>query len=521
MAELLRAHADAHGDRAALIDELGAQSWGVTNARVNQLMHLLAGMGCEPGDRIALMGRNSSAWWEVTLATLQLGVVTIPVNWHWTSDELAYVLQDSGSRLVFVSSEFVEVAHEANARSERPALPILVIDDRSPAEDAISLDQAMAAEPEHEPAHQLAIRPMMYTSGTTGHPKGVRAHGGGESPEEFLAGARGFLELMEMAPGRPTLLAGPGYHSAPWSFALLPFVCGSTLVTPGRLSVTDLLSTIDEQRIAHVHLVPTQFVRLLRLSQETKDAFDGASLEVVAHGGAPCDLETKRRMIDWWGPVITEYYGGTETGMATKITASEWLDRPGSVGRAIPTVDLRITDQAGHPVPEGATGIIWTRREGQDFEYHNDPDKTDEAHDRDGFGSGGDIGHLEDGYLYISGRQIDMIISGGVNIYPAEIEAVLHSHPAVLDVAVVGIPDPEFGESVVAFVQTDAHVDDSSDALADTLREHCRELLAGYKCPRQFHLVDSLPRSDAGKLLKAPLRDLARQYAATLQEAGS
>lgn len=499
MAELLRRQAETTPDGIALVDDSGSQTWAVTNERVNRVVHALDQLGCSPGDRITLFARNSRAWWETTLAAVHAGIVTVPANWHWKHEELAYVLDGSGSRVLVIDAEFVQVAARALASLIGPTPKVIVIGNHY----ETVLAGASAAEPEQ----RYGTRPMMYTSGTTGQPKGVLHSDGLSTAAEFAAGAEAFVGLMGMTLGTPTLIAGPAYHSAQWSFALLPFVTGSTLVTPSRCPAETLLKLVDEHAIGNVHLVPTQFVRLLRLPEATRKAFSGASLSVVAHGGAPCARSVKQAMVEWWGPVVTEYYGGTETGLATLISASEWLAHPGSVGRVIPGMEVRLRATDGSPVPDGQPGVIWARRSGKDFEYHNAPEKTRTSHDRDGFATSGDIGCLVDGYLFISDRLTDMIISGGVNIYPTEIENVLHEHPRVVDVAVVGAPDDEYGEIVVAYVVADPAAETGLDA---ELTAYCRSRLTGFKCPRVFHFTDRLPRSAAGKLLKRELRDALR-----------
>ncbi|TDC92985.1 AMP-binding protein [Actinomadura sp. 7K507] len=507
MAELLEPHVRSKPDAIALIDDNGAQTWAQTNARVNRLIHVLDSLGCRPGDRIALMARNSREWWETTLAAIHAGLISVPVNWHWRHEELAYVLGDSESRVLFAGAEQVEVAERALA-ALGPAAPRLIVIGSDHRPGALEYGAALRTAPSTDPEAPFGTRPMMYTSGTTGMPKGVLHNDGLSTAAEFAAGARAFLDLMSMRPGTTTLIAGPAYHSAQWSFALLPLVTGSTLVTPSRCSTKSILDLVDEHRVGNVHLVPTQFVRLLRLPEETRAVFSGASLSVVAHGGAPCARSVKREMVEWWGPVITEYYGGTETGLVTLITAGEWLAHPGSVGHGIPGVEIRIVDGTGAEVAGGTTGVIWARRPGKDFEYFNAPDKTRDAHDTEGFATTGDMGHVTDGFLYISDRMTDMIISGGVNIYPAEIENVLHEHPQVVDVAVVGAPDEEFGEIVVAYVVAEDHETPGLEAALEAeLQAYCRSRLTGFKCPRIFRFADDLPRNATGKLLKRKLRD--------------
>ena len=349
---------------------------------------------------------------------------------------------------------------------------------------------------------------LFYTSGTTGRPKGVFNANFelGRSPSALLHRA-GSMEAMGIPAGGRTLLCGPHYHSAQWAFSYWPMIAGSCIVMQSRFVPEQMLNIVDVHRITNVHLVPTQFVRLLRVADARRRAFDGSSLALVLHGAAPCAPDVKRAMIDWFGPIVSEYYGATEGGVVSMITAREWLDKPGSVGRPMPTVDVKIVGEMGETAGPNTEGVVHSRSlVGADFEYLNAPEKTAEAHAEPGYMTMGDVGHLdEDGFLYLSARKVDVIISGGVNIYPAEIEAVIVTHPDVLDVAVIGVPDSEFGESITAVVQL---VDglDWTDDLESALITLCRQRLAGFKCPRSFDHVEELPRNAAGKLQKRLIR---------------
>jgi len=305
-----------------------------------------------------------------------------------------------------------------------------------------------------------------------------------------------------------SLLEGPVYHSAQWAFSFLPMLTGSSVVMRHKFDAAETLDLIDRYGVTNVHLVPTQFIRLLRLETSRRQSFDGSSLQLCLHGAAPCSEDVKRRMLEWWGPKISEYYGGTEGAVSTVISAQEWLQRPGSVGRPLDTVEIRIVKDDGSLAGPGETGQIYIKNSlGIDFEYHKDPAKTEAAHLEPGVFTLGDVGYLDqDGYLFMSDRKIDMIISGGVNIYPAEIEGILVTHPAVIDAAVFGIPHPEFGEEVKAAVELSENAE-SSQALADELIAHCREHLAGYKAPKSIDFEASLPRHPTGKLFKRLLRE--------------
>jgi long-chain acyl-CoA synthetase len=352
---------------------------------------------------------------------------------------------------------------------------------------------------------------MFYTSGTTGRPKGVRstAFAVGQSVAARSAMLEGLAGLFRIPRGGSVLVNSPLYHGGPFLFSLLPAGLGATVILRQRFDPAETLRLIDEHAITTAYFVPTHFVRLLRVPEEERAAFDGSSLQAVYHTAAPCPPEVKRQMLEWWGPVIHELYAATETGaLGTFITGDEWLKKPGSVGRAMPVVEILVLGEKGERLGTNETGQIYVRNlMGGDFEYHGAPEKTAAAHLEPGVMTVGDVGYLdEDGFLFLCDRKIDMIISGGVNIYPAEIEAVLVTHPAVADAAVIGVPNEEFGEEVKAVVEL-APGHEASDALAAELATFARERLAGYKVPRSVEFEDHLPRTPTGKLLKRELRD--------------
>ena len=436
-------------------------------------------------------------------------MLVVPINWHFHAEEVAYVLENSDARAFLVDERFGELATTAAAGAR--GLCVRVQIGGEPSEGFAGYEEWLAAEPEGEPAGQGLGGVMFYTSGTTGRPKGVRSSGrvelgGPIAGQKFIY--RGFSAILKAPEGGVTLLCGPLYHSAQWAFSQFPLGTGSCVVMQQQFDAAQTLELIDRYRVTNVHMVPTQFIRLLKLPREEREAFDGSSLEIVWHGAAPCPTEVKRRMIEWWGPIITEYYGGTEGAIVSLIDSGEWLERPTSVGKPIAMVDVLVVDDDGKPCPPGQTGQLYLRSKvGMDFEYHKEPDKTAGAHLEPGVFTLGDVGYLdEDGYLHLSDRKIDMIISGGVNIYPAEIEGVLIEHPAVRDVAVFGVPDEEFGEQIKAAVElADGRV--GSDELATELIDFCRDHLAGYKAPRSIDFEQALPRHPTGKLYKRLLRE--------------
>ncbi len=516
MTVLFAPHAAAHGDRPALIDERGSTRWTETEQRMNRLVHLFRSLGLASGDVIAVVSGNRREWFELMGAATHAGLRYVPVNWHWSADELAYVLGDAGARALFAEDQFAHVAADALGRLPADAAAALdgravLIGSTDGAPDGFTgLEHLLADQPDDEPAEQELGGPMFYTSGTTGRPKGVRSSsfGGGGDPALMQLVGAGLTSALDVPADGTTLIVGPCYHSAQWAWSFLPFVAGSTIVSRHRFDAAETLRLIDAHEVTNIHLVPTQFVRLLRVDDATKDAFDGSSLKAVWHGAAPCPPEVKRQMLEWWGPVVHEYYGSTEGSVVTAIRGHEWPDRPTSVGRSMGTVEVQVLDDDGTPRPTGESGTIWMHSlMGADFEYHNDPAKTAESHRDGGWFTTGDVGWLdEEGYLHLSDRKIDMIISGGVNIYPAEIEGVLATHPAVDDAAVFGVPDEEFGEQVKAAVQlVEGH--DASEATTESIRGHVREHLAGYKVPRSVDYVTQLPRTPTGKLAKRLLRD--------------
>jgi long-chain acyl-CoA synthetase len=509
MVTLTRELAATHGDRAAIIDERGRTSWAELDDRVNRLVEALRARGLVEGDTVVLMAGNQREALEATLACLHGGWLVVPVNWHWVADEVAYVLGDCEPKAVIVDRRWVDVVGEADSATQGERIKVAI--DPGPPVGFEAYEDVLVPASGDEPDDQVRGGVMFYTSGTTGRPKGVR--GGltsiGGPPEIWQLVAATLGETLGLTEDEPVqLVCGPIYHSAQWVFALAPLLLGATVVLQHRFDAEEVLSLIDEHGVTGTHLVPAQFVRLLRVPDGVRRRFSGASLRRVHHGAAPCPQQVKRQMIEWWGPIITEYYGGTEGGFITTISAEEWQERPTSVGRPIPTVDVLVVGDDGQLAPPGTPGDLYFRSKlGVDFEYHNAEEKTAQAHLEPGVGTLGDVGWLdEDGYLHLSDRRIDMIISGGVNIYPAEIESVLGSHPSVADVAVFGIPDDEMGERVMAAVVPAAGVE-GDDELVGVLEAHVRDRLAGYKVPRRWTFLDELPRTESGKLLKRQLRE--------------
>jgi long-chain acyl-CoA synthetase len=501
MATLTEKFAAEHGDEFALIDEFGITSWAELDERVNRLVNALRDRGLQAGDTVAIIAGNRREWFEIALACSHGGWTYVPVNWHWVADELAYVFDDSRPVAVFVDPRYAEQVTIALAdpRSASVRLVVTLDDDYEP---------LVASGSTASPADTRLGGPMFYTSGTTGRPKGVRGSLASMTeltPDILTLIASGFSAMLPV-PGR-TLLCGPVYHSAQWAFSFLPMVAGSSVVMQHRYDSAEALELIDRHRVTNTHLVPTQMKRLLDVPAGARERFDGSSLSVVWHGAAPCPPVVKRALIEWFGPKVSEYYGSTEGSIISTIDAASWLAKGGSVGKPLDTVDVIVIGADDEPVELGAEGTLYFRNKmGTAFTYHNDEEKTAAAHREPGVFTTGDIGYIDaDGYLWLSDRKIDMIISGGVNIYPAEIEGALAAHAAVEDVAVIGVPDEEFGESVKAIVQV-AEPFVAGDELAAELIAHCRTLLAGYKAPRSVDFIESIPRTGTGKIQKQPLR---------------
>ncbi|MFV2089319.1 MAG: AMP-binding protein [Pseudomonadales bacterium] len=503
--------AGERGSDFALLDERGTTTWSALNQRTNRLVNGFRSLGLGTGDVIAIFAGNCREYYEVMMAATHTGLMYVPVNWHFSPEELAYVVENSGARALIVEGSMLAQATSALSLGQAPELThcIAIRGDEIPT-PFIDYEALLDGAPTDEPDDQLLGGPMFYTSGTTGRPKGVKS-------STFAAG--GSLELMELVGGGlsqmlgipsagTTYVCGPVYHSAQWAFSFLPLLIGSRVLMRHRFDPAESLTLMDEHKVTNVHLVPTQFHRFLKLEESDKAGFCGDSLEVVWHGAAPCPPETKRKMIDWWGEVISEYYGSTEGSIVTQVSSIEWLERPGTVGKPSAMVEITIRDDDGKRLPTGGSGEIYVKNlMGSDFEYHNEPGKTADVHLEPGVFTFGDIGHLdEDGYLYLSDRKIDMIISGGVNIYPAEVEAVLVQHPTVEDAAVFGIPNEEFGEEVKAAVKLNTGCSPTPE-LAEALIDFCRDHLANYKAPRSIDFEKEFPRSETGKLYKRLLRD--------------
>jgi len=473
----------------------------------------LAALGVKAGDAIALVLRNDFPVFESSFAAQQLSAYCVPVNWHGKAAEIAYVLKDCGAKVVIAHADLLEQVKPALAAGvtllvvptpEEIASAYQIPPERCAAPDDATLWEAFVAQYPPMAPGLGAGTSMIYTSGTTGNPKGVRRVNLDEAAAAAMA--RLAKDVFGVFPGCGirTVITGPLYHAAPNFFGLFAARDGGLVILQPRFDAEELLRLIAQYRITHLHMVPTMFVRLLRLPEAVKRQYDVSSLQWVPHAAAPCPADVKRRMIEWWGPVIVEYYGGTEMGAVTFHTAQEALEKPGTVGRARPGACIRIYDDNGNVQPPGAAGEVYAWVENwPDFSYHGMPERRREC-DRDGLVSIGDVGYLDtDGYLFLCDRKRDMVIFGGTNIYPAEIEAALLAMPGVEDCAVFGVPDDEYGERLAAHIAPQA----GTTLTAASVRQFLGERLASYKIPHLIKFDRDLPREDSGKIMKRKLRD--------------
>jgi long-chain acyl-CoA synthetase len=497
-------HAASTPDRiAAVMAGTGdAITYGELDAASNRLAHLFLERGLRRGSHIAVLLGNELAYFEVVWAAQRSGMYVTPINWHLGAEEAGYIIEDCDAEVLVTSTDFAPLVEGLGAHLQNVHTRLVVRAEIDGFELLAEATAGLAPTP-IEGETEGAV--MFYSSGTTGRPKGIKQplsgaeFGTGTMIEGLMRGLYAFDEESIY------LCPAPLYHAAPLGWSMGTQRIGGTVVVMERFDPNALLSAVEYHSVSHAQFVPTHFVRMLKLSDAERAAHDLASLRVAIHAAAPCPVEVKQQMFDWWGPIIYEYYSGSEGLCFCAVSPQEWLEHPGTVGRPVAGT-VHVVGEDGQTVAPGEVGELWFAT-GAHFEYHKDPEKTRSVFNDQGWGTLGDVGYVdEDGWVFLTDRVSHMIISGGVNIYPQEIENVLVLHPAVSDVAVIGVADEDMGEAVKAVVQpTDPTAVGAQ--LADELMAYCRAHLAGFKCPRSVDFVAELPRLPTGKLLKRKLRD--------------
>ncbi|WP_040794296.1 acyl-CoA synthetase [Nocardia higoensis] len=497
--------AAAEPDRVALVDPSGREvSYRELADLANRYAAGLHDLGLRTGDVLVSMVHNCAEAIAIYFAAYQSGLYIVAVNWHLTGPEVAYILGDSEAKAFFASDRFAAAASAAADEAGLPASARFSVGEIDGFTPLSELGDADAGRPQE----RTTGAPMLYTSGTTGRPKGVRRPLTGADPDVVSVANTSFFALFGLGPydDHVHICGSPLYHTAVLNFATISIQLGHKVVLMDKWTAEEMLRLIDKHRVTHSHMVPTQFHRLLALPEEVRAKYDVSSLRSMVHGAAPCPRETKLAMLEWWGPTVTEYYAATEGG-GTVISGAEWLQKQGSVGKSWPYSVIKVLSETdGSELPPGETGLVYMKMGASSFEYHHDKAKTDESRVGDLF-TVGDIGYLdEDGYLFLCDRRSDLILSGGVNIYPAEVETVLITHPKVADVAVFGIPHEDWGQEVKAVVQPAEGVTGGEELTAELLA-FAAERLAKYKMPRSIDYLDELPRDPNGKLYKRKLRE--------------
>jgi long-chain acyl-CoA synthetase len=473
--------------------------------RTNRLAHFLRASGLRRLDHYAIFMENNGRYLEACGAGERSGLYYTCVNSYLTADELAYILDNSEAKILVTSMAKREVALAALSLSPRVER-CLIVDGPGDGGRALNFDEALAGFPDTPIPDESLGTPMLYSSGTTGRPKGILRPLPETLPAQQLPLFDFLVKLWRYRQGMIYLSPAPLYHSAPQAAVSLTIRMGGTAIIMEHFDPEQYLALVERYRVTHSQLVPTMFSRLLKLPEAVRRRYDLSSLEIAIHAAAPCPVPVKEQMIEWWGPIIQEYYGATEGLGFTACDSAEWLAHRGTVGRVL-LGDLHVLDEAMRPVPPGTAGTLWFKT-ATPFEYFKDPAKTKEARSADGsMSTVGDVGYVDaEGYLYLTDRRTFMIISGGVNIYPQECENLLITHPKVADAAVFGVPNEDLGEEVKAVVQPMPGVH-PGPALAEELMGFCREHLAHMKCPRTVDFAEELPRLPTGKLYKRLLRD--------------
>lgn len=500
-------HAQEFPDKPAVINAATEETvtYKELNARSNQLAQYLYAEGLRRGDHVALFIENDVRFFECLWAAMRSGLYITAINRYLTDDEAAYIINDCEAKALITSFRRADVAKDLPPLT--PNCPIRLMM-RGTIDGYASYEDTIAAHSPENLAEEWRGDMMLYSSGTTGRPKGVKRPlmdckvYEDDRLREVLAGVYQFDENSVY------LSPAPLYHAAPLAYTMGTQGLGGTVIMMEKFDPIESLRLIEKYKVSHSQWVPTMFIRMLKEPEEARQGFDLSSHRVAIHAAAPCPVEVKRQMIEWWGPIIREYYAGTESNGSTTITSEEWLKHPGSVGQPRNAI-IHICDEEGNELPTGEAGTIYFEQELITFEYHNAPEKTQDSRHlkHASWTTLGDVGYVdEEGYLYLTDRKAFMIISAGVNIYPQEIEDVLVMHDKVADVAVFGVPNDDMGEEVKAVVQLAPGVS-QSDELAAELVGYARDNLAHYKAPRSVDFIDELPRLPTGKLYKRILRD--------------
>jgi acyl-CoA synthetase (AMP-forming)/AMP-acid ligase II len=490
--------ADGREDRVVTYGELDDDS--------NRIAHLLASRGLGFGDHIAIFMPNNEWYLKVALAAHRSGIFYTAINYHFNADEVAYILDDSDARAVFVDTSLGAVLADLTEAAPAAVESRFVVGGAVDGYDELAT--AIADLPSEPIDEELEGSPMLYSSGTTGRPKGIQYPNPRRPFRSVPSMHSTIVTNYGITPDTVYLSPAPLYHSAPLNFNMSVLSAGATTIVMERFDPAEFLALVERYRVTLTQVVPTMFVRMLKLPEAERTRYDLSSLRSAIHAAAPCPVEIKQQMIDWWGPIIFEYYAATEGAGGTSITSEDWLTHRGSVGKSMVGI-LHIVDEEGNDLPPGETGVVYFEREdgSRSFEYHKDPDKTAGAFDARNWSTVGDMGYVDDdGYLYLTDRRDFMIVSGGVNIDPQEAENLLITHPKVMDAAVFGVPNAEMGEEVKAVVQP-VDFTDAGAAFERELIAFCREHLAHYKCPVSIDFEQELPRQPTGKLYKRLLRD--------------
>jgi len=497
-------HARTHPDKIAY--QMAGTGKAITYRELDELSnqgaHLFRKLGLKAGDHIALLMENRLAFMEICWAAQRSGLYYTAISRYLTQDEIAYIVRDCGAKVFITSPKCHE---QVKGLVEQPDGPLLYMMDE-PAPGFRSFDKEAGAQPTTPIPDEVAGYDMLYSSGTTGRPKGIKR----EFDKKPIDEPNPFLKLLcasmcGMNADTVYLSPAPLYHAAPLRFNMMATILGGTSIIMESFDAEQFLKLVEKHKVTQSQLVPTMFVRMLKLLDEVRTRYDVSSLKGAIHAAAPCPIDVKAKMIDWWGPILIEYYAGSEGNGVTVSTSEDWLTHRGTVGRAV-VGKVKILDENEREAPTGEIGTVYFA-DAPAFSYHNDPEKTARAHNSRGWSTLGDVGYLDvEGYLYLTDRKSYMIISGGVNIYPQETEDVLITHPDVADVAVFGVPNEEMGEEVKAVVQPH-DMGKASKPLEEQLILFCREHLSPIKCPRSIDFAAELPRTPTGKLVKRHLRD--------------